>query len=88
MAKDLWLICEMAGPAGAGAGGGSGGGGAGRACWDLVAGMRAGEGPMLGVPTLNTRIGYARLWDAKAEAWDKAVRWGRATPSAGRSWSG
>ena len=60
-AKDLWLVCEVANHPGA------------KACWDLVAGMKAGEGPLLSVPTLNTRIGYARLWDAKSDAWDKPV---------------
>ena len=56
LARDLWLLLETIGLAGAGRVG---------ACLDVGAAALAGESPVLSVPTLNARIFHVRLCDVK-----------------------
>ena len=56
-AKDLWMLLESISHPAVGA------------AWDLMQGLQAGESPSVSVPTLNLRLQYARVADAKAGAY-------------------
>ncbi|HWE96737.1 MAG TPA: TIM barrel protein [Tepidisphaeraceae bacterium] len=43
-------------------------------CWDVVAGMSAGEGPLVSVPVLNSKIQYAHVPPSGAGEADGSVR--------------
>jgi|GEM_PF-6608518 len=52
--KELWQIVEVAGCATGGFGG---------VCWNVAEAAKTNESPVLSVPTLNTRLKVARLYD-------------------------
>lgn len=53
-AKELWQIVEVAGCTTGGFGG---------VCWNVAEAAKTNESPVLSVPTLNTRLKVARLYD-------------------------
>lgn len=54
--RDLWMLLESINHPNV------------AACWDLTAGVAAGEGPLVSVPTLNTRMQYVLVGDADEAA--------------------